>query len=276
MASDPKMTPPPATPPSIQRGQGIRVFTFPKVIFIFPTLIVALICGVGMKLIGDETRDPYKASQTASVHAVEGGGVATPVMLKHKRFVAPQNLFAILFLVTFTFNLIIMALDFPRFTVIAILLLVLFVLFFILWIGAYFNFDLMEPIRRIAGSIYAAANAAFYFLIAGVLAFMFALIYVTRWLDFWEILPNEILHHHGPLSDLERYPTLNLKFDKEIPDVFEYLFLGAGKLVLHVSDERKSIVLDNVLFINSKEEALKRLMSRLEVRITTDQEVAEP
>ena len=88
-------------------------------------------------------------------------------------------------------------------------------------------------------------------------------------------LPNEILHHHGPLSDLERYPTLNLKFDKEIPDVFEYAMLHAGRLVLHVSDERKSIVLDNVLFINSKEEGLKKLMSRLEVRVTTDQEVAE-
>ncbi len=89
-------------------------------------------------------------------------------------------------------------------------------------------------------------------------------------------MPNEILHHHGPLSDLERYPTLNLKFDKEIPDVFEFLFLGAGKLVLHVTEERKAIVLENVLFINSKEEGLKRMMSRLEVRVTTDQEVAQP
>jgi hypothetical protein len=79
----------------------------------------------------------------------------------------------------------------------------------------------------------------------------------------------------GPLSDLERYPTTNLKFDKEIPDVFEFLFLGAGRLVLHVTEERKAIVLDNVLFINSKEIALKRLMSRMEVRVTTDQEVSQ-
>jgi hypothetical protein len=77
------------------------------------------------------------------------------------------------------------------------------------------------------------------------------------------------------LSDLERYPTMNLKFDKEIPDVLEFFFLGAGRLVLHVTEERKAIVLDNVLFINSKEVALKRLMSRLEVRVATDQEVAE-
>ena len=146
-------------------------------------------------------------------------------------------------------------------------------LFVLLWIGAYFDYDLMGPARIIFGSIYTVANSEFYYMIAAILVANFAIIYATRWLDYWEILPNEILHHHGPLSDLERFPTTNLKFDKEIPDVFEYMFLGAGRLVLHVTEERKAIVLDNVLFIGSKETALKRLMSRMEVRVTTDQEV---
>jgi hypothetical protein len=108
-----------------------------------------------------------------------------------------------------------------------------------------------------------------------MLGVIFTIIFVTRYLDYWQILPNEILHHHGPLSDLERFPTMNLKFDKEIPDVLEFAMLGAGKLVLHVTDERKAIVLENVLFINSVEAALKNLMSRMEVRVTTDQEVAD-
>jgi len=107
------------------------------------------------------------------------------------------------------------------------------------------------------------------------LALVFAIIYVTRWLDYWEVLPNEILHHHGPLSDLERYPTMNLKFDKEIPDVLEWILLGAGRLVLHVPNVSKALVLDNVLFISAKEQALKQVMSRLEVRVTTDQEAGE-
>jgi hypothetical protein len=68
---------------------------------------------------------------------------------------------------------------------------------------------------------------------------------------------------------------MNLKFDKEIPDILEYMLLGAGRLALHVPNVNKAIVLDNVLFINRKEEALKRVMSRLEVRITTDQEAGE-
>jgi len=289
MASDPKSTPIPDSQMVKHRDQGIRIFTYPKLIFIFPTMITALICGVGMTLIGDRTEDPLKAHPATTTTTVGGATVktaevkplanATPeekITARHKRFLTSQNLLGVLFLGILAFNLLIMALDFPRFTLVAVLLLILLVTFILLWIGAYFDYDLMRPARMMLGSVFVVANSGFYYMVALILFLIFAIIYVTRWLDYWEILPNEILHHHGPLSDLERLPTLNLKFDKEIPDVLEFLFLGAGRLVLHVSDERKSIVLDNVLFINSKENALKKLMSRLEVRITTDQEVAEP
>jgi hypothetical protein len=119
------------------------------------------------------------------------------------------------------------------------------------------------------------ANKGFYIMVFVTLTLVFTVIYITRWLDYWEVLPNEILHHHGPLSDLERYPTMNLKFDKEIPDVLEWALLGAGRLVLHVPNVAKALVLDNVLFISAKEKALKNVMSRLEVRVTTDQEANE-
>jgi hypothetical protein len=287
MSSDPKSTSPAAghaTAAAQHRAKGIRIFSYPKVIFLIPTMIAAVICWIGMLLIGDQTADPVKHPAAAAAEASgKTTATATPnaaptavaVPAKHDRFKTPQNLFAVLFLGVFAFNLLIMALDFPRFTIVAGILLVAFLVFFVLWIGAYFDYELMRAVRGLMGSIYAAANAEFYFLLALIMFVVLAIVYVTRWLDYWEILPNEILHHHGPLSDLERYPTTNLKFDKEIPDVLEHLFLGSGRLVLHVADEKKSIVLDNVLFINSIENALKAQMSRMEVRLTTDQEVAD-
>lgn len=277
MSPDPKSTPPVKSSLSPRQDvKGIRVFTYPKVIFMFPTLIVSLICGFGMIVIGDKTEPQRKAVTEASVKTGEAVSAAmTPAITKHDRFRAPENLFAVLFLGVFAFNLLMMAIDFPRFTIIAGVFLVGFVVFFILWIGAYFDYELMRAVRRVMAGIYTFANAEFYFLIALVLFVIFVIVYATRWLDYWQIMPNEILHHHGPLSDLERYPTMNLKFDKEIPDVLEFMFLGSGRLVLHVADERKSIVLDNVLFINSVESSLKNLMSRMEVRITTDQEISE-
>jgi len=277
MATDPKVTP----PSERNLVKGIKIFTFPKLIFLFPTMLAALVCGIGMSLLGNPTEDPVKHPQAA----VKAGGAepapasaaksATRPMAKHERFVTPQNLLGILFLAIFAFNLLVMGIDFPRFTVVAVLLVVLLVTFILMWIGAYFDYDLMRPARVVFGNIYTVADSGFYYWMALAMAVNFAIIYATRWLDYWQIMPNEILHHHGPLSDLERYPTTNLKFDKEIPDVFEFLFLGAGRLVLHVTEERKAIVLDNVLLINSKEIALKRLMSRMEVRVTTDQEVSQ-
>ena len=279
MASDLKATP----NPDRMLAKGIRIFTYPKLIFIFPTMVAALICGVGMSLIGNETTDPVKHPQPVvkadgetSEPASEPPktGAATRAA-KNQRFASPQNLLGVLFLGILGFNLVVLGVDFPRFTIVAVLLVFLLVTFVLLWIGAYFEINLLEPAQLVFGHLYTVANSAFYYVIAVILAANFVIIYATRWLNYWEILPNEILHHHGPLSDLERFPTTNLKFDKEIPDVFEYLFLGAGRLVLHVTEERKSIVLDNVLFIGTKETALKRLMSRMEVRVTTDQELSD-
>jgi hypothetical protein len=287
MASDLKQPPTPESPSAKHREKGVVIFTYSKIIFIFPTMIVALICGIGMSLTHDQTTDPLArpagaqasgapAKTQAPREGDRAAGTQAAAPDRHRWFTTPQNLLGVLFLTVFAFNLLIMGLDFPRFTIVGVLLLALFVVFFFLWLGAYFELDPMRPVRAIMGSAYVASTAAFYYAIALIMAALFATIYLTRYLDYWEILPNEILHHHGPLSDLERLPTLNLKFDKEIPDVLEYLFLGAGRLVLHVTQERKAIVLDNVLSINSKEKALQELMSRLEVRVTTDQEVAEP
>jgi hypothetical protein len=276
----PSSTPSIPIPPPGRHEKGIRIFTWPKVIFLWPTAIVALICGLGMWMIHDRTHDPTRPLKEAVQERYLGPEqdslgsqpLSTDRVL---RFRTPQNLLAMLFLAMFAFNLLVMALDFPRFTLVAWILGVLFTLFFVLWIGSYFELDLLKPIHAIFSSVYAYANKGFYFMVFATLMLVFAIIYITRWLDYWEVLPNEILHHHGPLSDLERYPTMNLKFDKEIPDVLEFALLGSGRLVLHVPNVSKALVLDNVIFINTKEQALKKVMSRLDVRITTDQEIGD-
>lgn len=280
-AKDPKAAAPHPAPGQQHPGHGVRIFSYPKIIFIFPTMVAALICGLGMKMVGDNTIDPTsKQAQVVKAAlginprpAADASADAAAAQARIRRFTSTQNILSMIFMAVFAFNMLIMAIDFPRFTVIAGLLFLLALAFFFLWLNAYY--DLIPPLVAGLESIYAAANAQFYFLLATIIIVMFGLIWVTRWLDFWEIMPNEILHHHGPLSDLERYPTFNIKFDKEIPDVLEYLFLGSGRLVLHPQGEQKSIVLENVLFINSKEVELKKLMSRMEVRVTTDKEVEE-
>src|SRR5215203_1454688 len=69
MASEPRSSPPPTSSLVKQRDHGIRIFTYPKVIFIFPTLVAALICGIGMNLVGNDLHDPYKAAKAAQASA---------------------------------------------------------------------------------------------------------------------------------------------------------------------------------------------------------------
>lgn len=282
MSTDAKPSNPLTTPEprAKTREQGIRIFMWPKVIFMYPTAIVALICAAGMHFSDDRVHDPSRPiGEAVDARLLKGDAralndSATP-MDTLDRFWTPQNLLAMLFFSMLAFNLVTMALDLPRFSIVAVLFGILFMVFFVLWLGSRFQLELLRPIHALMAHIYAVANRGFYLVFAVTLLFVFFIVWLTRWLDYWEVLPNEILHHHGPLSDLERYPTMNLKFDKEIPDILEYILLGAGRLVMHIPNVSKAMVLDNVLFINRKEEALKRVMSRLEVRITTDQEAGE-
>jgi hypothetical protein len=117
------------------------------------------------------------------------------------------------------------------------------------------------------------ANATFYFLFATILLIIYLIVYTTRWMDYWEVRANEILHNHGPLSDQIRYPTFGLKFDKEIPDILEYMLLGSGRLVFKVPNENRSIVLENVLWIDRKERQLMEVLGEMAVRL--DVEAAE-
>lgn len=274
MSIDPKSTA--ATPLPARQHKGMRIFTYPKIIFIWPTMVTAIICWFGMLVIGNNTTDPTKplpggVQVKKSVTDKNADPVITSDELP-RRFSSAQNVLGVLFITVFAMNILIMAIDFPRFTIIALILLAVAVTFFLLWLSAHFNF--LRPLVRVLENVFAVANTGFYLLVALVIGANLAVIWAVRYLDYWEILPNEILHNHGPFSDLERFPTTNLKFDKEIPDILEYALLRSGRLVLHVQNERKAIVLDNVLWIDRKEEELKKLMSRMEVRITSDQEAA--
>jgi hypothetical protein len=103
-----------------------------------------------------------------------------------------------------------------------------------------------------------------------MLGVLFVGVWVNTQFDFWEVRPNELLHHHGIWANMERFAAPSLRIDKEINDLIEYLLLGSGRLVLHPSDERRAIVLDNVFFVNRKEAELTKLLGALQVEVKTD------
>jgi len=81
------------------------------------------------------------------------------------------------------------------------------------------------------------------------------------------IRSNEILHKEGFLGDVRRFPSPNLRMNKEIGDVFEFILLGAGRIVLSPASEKQSIALEHVLRVNRAEKAIQDLLSSLSVEI---------
>ena len=144
------------TPAEAPAEKGIKIFTYPKVVFLYPTLLMALICGIGMSLSGDTLNDPTKVAKdqvtTAQTKTVAKGDSVKKETEKTdtlatadaktsakarviKRFTSFQNLLGFAFLVVFAFNVVVIAMDFPRFTLLAGILLAIAILFILLWVG---------------------------------------------------------------------------------------------------------------------------------------------
>jgi hypothetical protein len=236
---------PPALSPGLPTGatrdselpKSVFLVSYPKIVFLYPTFIAAILAGLYLLLPQNEDR-----SDTHFVSAI--------------------------FMAVLAVNLVVFAFDFPRttsltlFFFLAALILGMLLLF-------RFNSQILPFLHKLLNSFQPEANATFYFSVAGALAAVYLAVLINVQFDYWEVTPNELLHHHGILSNLERFASPSLKIDKEINDVFEYMLLRSGRLILHPSDERRAIVLENVLGINSKEAVLTKMLGALQVQVRT-------
>lgn len=227
--------------PSSDALDSVLLYAYPKLIFLYPSLLLSFITAVYLSF----ASAPLDVENT------------TAVLLNS------------VFLVVFGVNLVVLAFDFPRTTSLtlfffaAAIVLALVLLFTLKPEMLPFITDFLRRFRPLA-------NATFYWTLTLIMGGIFAASFLTLSLDYWEVRPNELLHHHGFLSNLERFSAPNLRIDKEINDLFEYLLLRSGRLILHPSNERRAIILDNVPFIEDKERQITQLLGALKVDIRED------
>lgn len=216
-----------------------RIFlvSCPKVVFLYPTFFMALIAGFYSAVTGVEKMDDTDVSIVNTA-----------------------------FMIVFALNLVVFSFDFPRTTSLTVFFLVASVILGILLLFRLQQ-DILPFVHDVLRHFKPWANATFYFSIAALLGVLFFAVLIGMQFDYWEVTSNELLHHHGFLSDLERFSSPQLRIDKEINDVFEFMLLRSGRLILHPSDERRSIVLDNVLFISRKERQITKMLGSLKVQV---------
>jgi hypothetical protein len=216
--------------------KSIFLISYPKVVFLYPSFLTALFCGLYMTFSGAQPADASGAIVTS------------------------------LFLCVLTVNMVVLSFDFPRTTSLTLFFFVAAAV-----AGSVLLFrsypDLAPAITNFLKLFHPYVNSHFYYFFAAMIALIFIAVAINVQFDYWEVRPNELLHHHGILSDLKRYSAPNLRIDKEINDVFEYLLLRSGRLILQARGESRAIILENVFFINRKEEQLTRMLGALQVQV---------
>ncbi|MBI3090603.1 MAG: hypothetical protein HYY96_08040 [Candidatus Tectomicrobia bacterium] len=205
-----------------------RFRSYPKAIFFYPLMLAAFVCG----------------------------GLS---------WMRPNLEFTgVLFLFVLSINFMIVSFEFSRFVSLAVVFLITTLIFAGLWL------DVIPSLKLLIATLdFAAirASAAFY-LAVGVILFLllFGMFLATRF-DYWELRPNELLHHEGFLGDLRRFPAPNLSAEKERRDVLEWLLLRSGRLILHPPGH-VPIILENVPRIERVEARLQEVLSSISVSTT--------
>lgn len=212
--------------------------SYPKIVFLYPTYIASVLAGLLTLMLGDKG------------HRIE-------------------EVVCLFFLMLTAVNLVVISFDFPRTTS-----LTLFFGFATAGMAGTllltYHPDLFGPLATFFRALKPWANAQFYFLFAVFMSILYTIVWMLARFDYWEVRANELLHHHGFMSDLERFSAPNLRISKEINDVFEYMLLRSGRLILHPTNEPRAFVLENVLNINRKEAQITKMLGALQVQLRTD------
>ncbi|MEZ6183520.1 MAG: hypothetical protein R3F62_00745 [Planctomycetota bacterium] len=242
--SSPPPTPAPAQPaapaPKSAADDRVTIRSPSKVIFLYPTLIAAVIAGLW------------------TLFTVGLGVPENDALAQH---LGPGRLFWW----TFSINMLVLAFDFTRGSFVALVLAFGLVTLGIVLVDQDLGF--VRPVQGWLSGIRLYATPTFYFMFAGTLLLVFAAVWVYVRFDYWEITHNELLHHHGFLGDVERYPAPEMRMSKEITDVFEYVLLGSGRLVLHPRGSERATVLENVPFVRSKEKRIQAMLASFSVTV---------
>jgi len=162
----------------------------------------------------------------------------------------------------FFINLFVIAFDFSstKFFVLVLIIVVAILVVIFLWISGRLTIQVSAVETFNFGLTWQ-----FYLVMTIVFAFVLLFVFINSRFNYWKIERNEMYHKSGIFASAERYPVSSLRIKKAIPDVFEFLFLRAGSLVLMPGKREEVIQLPTVLNINKRIEELDELLSHVSV-----------
>ncbi|MBN1214866.1 MAG: hypothetical protein JXA99_05420 [Candidatus Lokiarchaeota archaeon] len=198
---------------------------YPKVIFFWPVFFTSFILWIIQWVIGD----------------------------------IPNNILGYFWAAMFFINIFVVAFDFSS-TKFFILVLVIVIALVIIIIWLLPNIEIHPGVEFNLGLTWQ-----FYLTMTLMLGLPLGMVVLNAYFSYYKVERNEIYHKSGIFSSAERFPVSNLRIKKSIPDVFEFLFLRAGSMVLIPGRSEDVINLPTVLNINKKAKRIDDLLSHVSV-----------
>jgi len=223
-----KATEAPRPSAPVRDPSRVVIRSYPKTVFFYPLLLTSLLCGI---------------LQPTGMFA--------------------ESTLGFVYMMMFLFNMIVTSFEFRKHApvVIALVLLIGILLFMML----NERFGIVGFVSDIYAAIHIIANPSLYFATALSLSLVFLGIFISTRYEYWEVRGNELLHHTGLLGDTERMPANTLRIKKEITDVFEFMLLRSGRIVLFPSGRDRPVVIENVLGVNDVAERMEAILDSLRV-----------
>jgi len=179
-------------------------------------------------------------------------------------FHKPLLIFELIWLCLFFFNMFVVCFDFnsSKFIILILIGIILFVLAYIFIFPLLFNPSFFKDDFALSLGL----TSHFYIILTAIISLFLLIAVFTAVFDYYIIEKNELYHRKGLFTLTERWSLTNLRFSKEVVDIFEYAAFRAGTLKFYPT-KTDVITLPTVLNVNKKEAHLNHLLSSTKVSV---------
>jgi hypothetical protein len=175
---------------------------------------------------------------------------------------ADEQWLGAIWITVFFINLFIISFDTSstKFFILLLVIIVLILVFTFIFnpiviIGKIFSFEVL-----------IVMSYQFYLSCTVILIIVLLIAWIATRFNYWKIERNEVIHKQGIIVSVKRYPTKSLRIEKDIPDLFEFMLLGAGSIQLFFANQ-EVIHLSTIIKVNKKSKNIDYLLSDIQVEM---------
>ncbi|MBN2328311.1 MAG: hypothetical protein JXR73_14285 [Candidatus Omnitrophica bacterium] len=177
-----------------------------------------------------------------------------------------DRLMGTIFLLVFAFSLFTLSVDLEvRWALVTFASIIIVILLIILLNQQY---EFLPGVLSTIASLSPMANPQFYFAIFIIWVVLMILSLGVVRFHYVRIESNEVVVVGGLLERQQRFPTMRMRYTRDIQDVFEYYmpFVRSGRLILTFAEQNESVVIDNVLNIDKVTKQLDQISGVMRIK----------